>query len=46
MAFVRDGIVIVSRLKTHDEEVTVAFADGGGVKTLLASIARLDVLSE
>ena len=38
-----DGIVVTSRLTRHDEEVTVAFA-GHGVKTLLGSIAGLEVL--
>ncbi|MGZ6267915.1 MAG: ATP-dependent helicase, partial [Candidatus Limnocylindrales bacterium] len=39
-----DGIVVTSKLTRSDEEVTVAFSDGGGVKTLLASIASLELL--
>jgi len=39
-----DGIVVTSKLTRNDEEVTVAFANGGGVKTLLASIANLEWL--
>ena len=39
-----DGIVVTSRLTRSDEEVTVAFSNGGGVKTLLASIANLELL--
>jgi DNA helicase-2/ATP-dependent DNA helicase PcrA len=39
-----DGIVVTSKLTRSDEEVTVAFGAGGGVKTLLASIANLDLL--
>ncbi|MFI5258836.1 MAG: ATP-dependent helicase [Candidatus Limnocylindrales bacterium] len=39
-----DGIVVTSKLTRADEEVTVAFSNGGGVKTLLASIANLEVL--
>ena len=38
-----EGIVVTSRLTRHDEEVTVAFA-GHGVKTLLGSIAGLEVI--
>jgi DNA helicase-2/ATP-dependent DNA helicase PcrA len=37
-----DGIVVTSKLTRNDEEVTVAFSNGGGVKTLLASIASLE----
>ena len=36
-----DGVVVTSKLTRDDEEVTVAFR-GGGVKTLLASIANLE----
>jgi DNA helicase-2/ATP-dependent DNA helicase PcrA len=39
-----DGIVVTSKLTRNDEEVTVAFGAGGGVKTLLASIANLELL--
>ena len=39
-----DGIVVTSKLTRNDEEVTVAFSHGGGVKTLLASIANLELL--
>ena len=39
-----DGIVVTSKLTRADEEVTVAFSNGGGVKTLLASIANLELL--
>ncbi len=39
-----DGIVVTSKLTRTDEEVTVAFSNGGGVKTLLASIANLELL--
>jgi DNA helicase-2/ATP-dependent DNA helicase PcrA len=39
-----DGIVVTSKLTRSDEEVTVAFSNGGGVKTLLASIANLERL--
>ncbi len=39
-----DGIVVTSKLTRADEEVTVAFANGGGVKTLLASIANLELI--
>jgi DNA helicase-2/ATP-dependent DNA helicase PcrA len=38
------GIVVTSKLTRNDEEVTVAFSNGGGVKTLLASIANLEML--
>ena len=38
-----EGLVVSSKLTRDDEEVTVAFPDRG-VKTLLASIANLDVL--
>ncbi len=39
-----DGIVVTSKLTRNDEEVTVAFGNGGGVKTLLASIANLELV--
>jgi DNA helicase-2/ATP-dependent DNA helicase PcrA len=39
-----DGIVVTSKLTRNDEEVTVAFGHGGGVKTLLASIANLELI--
>jgi DNA helicase-2/ATP-dependent DNA helicase PcrA len=39
-----DGIVVTSKLTRTDEEVTVAFSNGGGVKTLLASIANLELI--
>jgi DNA helicase-2/ATP-dependent DNA helicase PcrA len=39
-----DGIVVTSKLTRNDEEVTVAFSNGGGVKTLLASMANLELL--
>jgi DNA helicase-2/ATP-dependent DNA helicase PcrA len=39
-----DGIVVTSKLTRNDEEVIVAFSNGGGVKTLLASIANLEIL--
>jgi len=35
------GIVLKSELTTDDEEVTVSFAGKGGMKTLLASFAKL-----
>jgi DNA helicase-2/ATP-dependent DNA helicase PcrA len=38
-----DGIVVTSKLTRDDEEVTIAFRDGG-MKTLLASIANLEVI--
>jgi DNA helicase-2/ATP-dependent DNA helicase PcrA len=37
-----EGVVVTSKLTRTDEEVTVAFRDGG-VKTLLASIANLEI---
>ena len=37
-----DGIVVSSKLTRSDEEVIVAFSHGGGVKTLLASMANLE----
>ncbi len=38
-----DGIVVSSKLRGQDEEVTVAFADkDAGIKTLVASIAKLE----
>jgi DNA helicase-2/ATP-dependent DNA helicase PcrA len=39
-----DGIVVTSKLTRNDEEVTVAFGSGGGIKTLLASIANLELI--
>ncbi|HEY1168706.1 MAG TPA: UvrD-helicase domain-containing protein [Candidatus Limnocylindrales bacterium] len=39
-----EGIVVTSKLTRNDEEVTVAFGNGGGVKTLLASIANLELI--
>lgn len=39
-----EGIVVTSKLTRDDEEVTVAFSDGGGVKQLLASIANLEII--
>jgi DNA helicase-2/ATP-dependent DNA helicase PcrA len=39
-----DGIVVTSKLTRNDEEVTIAFSHGGGIKTLLASIANLDLV--
>jgi DNA helicase-2/ATP-dependent DNA helicase PcrA len=36
-----DGVVVTSKLTRDDEEVTVAFRNGG-VKTLLASMAHLE----
>jgi DNA helicase-2/ATP-dependent DNA helicase PcrA len=39
-----DGIVVTSKLTRNDEEVTIAFSKGGGIKTLLASIANLDLI--
>ncbi|MGD0249218.1 MAG: 3'-5' exonuclease, partial [Candidatus Limnocylindrales bacterium] len=39
-----EGIVVTSRLTRTDEEVIVAFSNGGGVKTLLASVANLELL--
>jgi len=39
-----DGIVVSSKLTRDDEEVTVAFSNGGGIKTLLASIANLELI--
>jgi DNA helicase-2/ATP-dependent DNA helicase PcrA len=38
-----EGIVVTSKLTRNDEEITVAFSNGGGVKTLLASIAKLEL---
>jgi hypothetical protein len=34
--------VVSSKLTRSDEEVIVAFSHGGGVKTLLASMANLE----
>jgi DNA helicase-2/ATP-dependent DNA helicase PcrA len=40
-----DGIVVSARLTRDDEEVTVAFRDGGvGHKTMLASMANLELI--
>jgi len=39
-----DGIVVTSKLTRSDEEVTVAFSNGGGVKQLLASLANLELI--
>ena len=39
-----DGIVVTSKLTRNDEEVVIAFSHGGGVKTLLASIANLELI--
>jgi DNA helicase-2/ATP-dependent DNA helicase PcrA len=39
-----DGVVVTSKLTRNDEEVTVAFSNGGGVKTLVASMANLELL--
>ena len=39
-----DGVVVSSRLTRDDEEITVAFSNGGGIKVLLASIANLELL--
>ncbi len=38
------GIVVTSKLTRSDEEVTIAFSNGGGIKTLLASIANLELI--
>jgi len=38
------GIVVTSKLTRNDEEITVAFSNGGGVKVLLASIANLELI--
>jgi hypothetical protein len=35
---------VSSKLTRTDEEVTVAFSNGGGVKTLLASMANLEFM--
>jgi DNA helicase-2/ATP-dependent DNA helicase PcrA len=37
------GIVVTSKLTRTDEEVTIAFV-GVGVKTLAASVAKLEIL--
>ncbi len=37
-----NGIVVTSKLTRNDEEVTIAFSNGGGIKTLLASMANLE----
>ncbi len=39
-----DGIVVSSKLTRNDEEITIAFSHGGGIKTLLASIANLELI--
>jgi DNA helicase-2/ATP-dependent DNA helicase PcrA len=39
-----DGIVVTSKLTRNDEEVTIAFSNGGGIKTLLASMANLELI--
>jgi hypothetical protein len=39
-----DGIVVSSKLTRNDEEVTIAFSNGGGIKVLLASIASLELI--
>jgi DNA helicase-2/ATP-dependent DNA helicase PcrA len=39
-----DGIVVSSKLTRNDEEITIAFSNGGGIKTLLASIANLELI--
>ncbi len=39
-----EGIVVTSKLTRDDEEVKVAFSNGGGVKTLLASMANLELV--
>jgi DNA helicase-2/ATP-dependent DNA helicase PcrA len=39
-----EGIVVTSKLTRTDEEVTVAFSNGGGVKVLLASVANLELI--
>ena len=40
-----DGIVVSSKLTRSDEEVVVAFRDSGvGRKTMLASLANLDIV--
>jgi DNA helicase-2/ATP-dependent DNA helicase PcrA len=36
------GIVVTSKLTRNDEEVVIAFSHGGGVKTVLASMANLE----
>jgi hypothetical protein len=41
-----EGVVLASKLIRNDEEVTIRFEDGHGIKTLLASIARLETLPE
>jgi DNA helicase-2/ATP-dependent DNA helicase PcrA len=39
-----EGIVVSSKLTRSDEEITIAFSNGGGIKTLLASIANLELI--
>jgi hypothetical protein len=34
---------VSSKLTRSDEEVTIAFSNGGGVKVLLASMANLEL---
>lgn len=41
-----EGVVLASKLTRNDEEVTVRFEDGHGIKTLLASIANLETLPD
>ena len=41
-----EGTVLASRRTRTDEEVTVQFAEGAGIKTLIASIAHLEILPE
>jgi DNA helicase-2/ATP-dependent DNA helicase PcrA len=36
-----DGVVVTSKLTRDDEEVTVAFREGG-IRTMLASLANLE----
>jgi DNA helicase-2/ATP-dependent DNA helicase PcrA len=39
-----DGVVVSSKLTRSDEEITIAFSNGGGIKVLLASIANLELI--
>jgi DNA helicase-2/ATP-dependent DNA helicase PcrA len=39
-----EGIVVTSKLTRNDEEVVIAFPHGGGIKTLLASVANLELI--
>jgi hypothetical protein len=41
-----EGVVLASKRTRNDEEVTVRFEDGHGIKTLLASIAKWKTLPE